>query len=79
MKEALTDAVRRAIELLPDDWIASGANIGRRTLIYWRYGEYRPSRGPARRLAAFLRRRAEELNEVAEEIEAALGEEADDD
>lgn len=74
----LTDAVRRAIELLPDEWIAAGAGIARRTIGYWRTEDFKPSRGPSKRLAAFLRHRAEQLNAAAAEIEAALGEEADD-
>jgi hypothetical protein len=71
MGERLTDQVRKALELLPLPRFAEGGTRAYETIRAYAYGKREPTPEAAREIAAYLRSRAEEFAQVAEELEAA--------
>lgn len=71
MGERLTDQVGKALELLPLPRIAEGVRRSYSTLRAYAYGQREPTPDAAREIAAYLRSRAVEFQQVADELDAA--------
>ena len=74
MGERLTDSVRRALEVLPLTQFAEGTGKPIPTLRAYRYGLRTPPPDAAREIAAYLRSRADEFGELADQLDAAADE-----
>lgn len=74
MGERLADSVRRALEVLPLTQFAKGTGKPIPTLRAYRYGLRIPPPDAAREIAAYLRSRANEFRELADQLDAAAEE-----
>lgn len=76
LRTRFLEALETAVETLGD--VADGCDRAYRTLQSYRLDERRVTTDAARDLVAYLRRRAEELHETADRLEAAADEEESD-
>lgn len=72
MPKTTQDLYLEALELVNLSDLARATGRGYRTLTAYRKGEFNPSEAAMKETLQYLRARAEELTQAADELEAAL-------